>query len=83
MTTKKRRRVALNLNGRGIEYLGRFLLNAGIAHELGANGRVFAAYANPEPTRPASESVPATGGDGLGSGGVVGCEPSNGDNNHA
>jgi len=37
--------VALNLNGRELEYLGRFLLNAGIAHELGANGRASAGYA--------------------------------------
>ncbi len=45
MTTKKRKRVALNLNGREIELLGRFLCNGGIAHELGANGRASAAYA--------------------------------------
>jgi len=43
--TRKRRRVALNLNGRELEYLGRFLLNAGIAHGLGADGRASAVYA--------------------------------------
>lgn len=42
---RKRRRVALNLNGRDIELLGRFLCNGGIAHELGANGRTSAVYA--------------------------------------